>query len=158
MAKPPDKLTDEQVEQTLGNLLRAGVLLATAVVLLGASLYLAHNGLKPIDEFHYRIFHGQPADLRSPVEIVKDADTFHSPSLIQLGLLLLIATPVARVLCSVYAFLRQRDYTYVVLTVIVLAVLLYSLFFGYTNEKTEGAGDAAPSSRFASTAGWPRPR
>ena len=48
--------------------------------------------------------------------------------IIQLGLLLLIATPVARVVFSVIGFVRQRDFVYVVLTLIVLAVLLYSLF------------------------------
>ncbi len=49
--------------------------------------------------------------------------------MIQLGLLLLIATPVARVGCSVVGFLRERDPTYVVLTLIVLSVLLYTLIF-----------------------------
>jgi uncharacterized membrane protein len=49
---------------------------------------------------------------------------------IQLGLLLLVATPVARVACSVVGFLRERDYVYVALTLIVLVVLIYSLFFG----------------------------
>jgi uncharacterized membrane protein len=49
---------------------------------------------------------------------------------IMLGLLLLVATPVARVVFSVAGFLRERDFLYVVLTLIVLAVLLSSLFFG----------------------------
>ena len=44
-------------------------------------------------------------------------------ALIQLGLLLLIATPVARVAFSVFAFERQRDWTYVGITLFVLAVL-----------------------------------
>jgi uncharacterized membrane protein len=48
--------------------------------------------------------------------------------LIPLGLLLLIATPVARVAFSVVAFARQRDATYVAITFTVLALLLYSLF------------------------------
>jgi uncharacterized membrane protein len=49
---------------------------------------------------------------------------------VQLGVLLLIATPVARVAFSALAFARQRDYTYVALTLFVLAVLLCSLFVG----------------------------
>ena len=155
MLQPRETLTDVQVEKTVGNLLRAGVLVAAAVVVLGGILYLAKNGMKRTD---YRIFHGEPADLRSPAGIVKDAVDFRSRSLIQLGLLLLIATPVARVIFSVYAFLRQREYTYVVLTLIVLAVLLYSLFFGYPKEPDELAAPAASSSRFASTVPWPRPR
>lgn len=51
-------------------------------------------------------------------------------ALIQLGLLLLIATPVSRVAFSVFAFERQRDWTYVGITLAVLAVLVYSLAGG----------------------------
>jgi uncharacterized membrane protein len=43
----------------------------------------------------------------------------------QLGLLRLVATPIARV-----AFVQQRERTYVSVTLIVLAVLLYSLVAG----------------------------
>jgi uncharacterized membrane protein len=55
----------------------------------------------------------------------------NSRGLIMLGLLLLIATPVARVIFSAFAFARERDFTYVCITLIVLGVLLYSLFSGY---------------------------
>jgi uncharacterized membrane protein len=51
-------------------------------------------------------------------------------SVIQLGLLLLIATPVARVAMSLVAFILQRDRVYVVVTLIVLAVLIFSLTGG----------------------------
>jgi uncharacterized membrane protein len=116
---------DERVEQAMGNLLRAGVLLAAGVVLLGGALYLLRHGGERTD---YRVFHGEPADLRSPVGVILDALDGRARGLIQLGLLLLVATPVARVAFAAYAFARQRDHTYVVLTLIVLAVLLYSLF------------------------------
>jgi uncharacterized membrane protein len=53
-----------------------------------------------------------------------------SESIVQLGLLLLIATPVARVAFTLVAFVLQRDRTYVVVTSIVLALLLYGLVFG----------------------------
>ncbi len=49
-------------------------------------------------------------------------------AIMQLGLLLLIATPIARVVFSVLAFAREGDRMYVAFTLIVLAVLLYSLF------------------------------
>jgi uncharacterized membrane protein len=49
---------------------------------------------------------------------------------IQLGLILLIATPVARVALSLLAFAVQKDKMYVVVTAIVLGLLVYSLFFG----------------------------
>jgi uncharacterized membrane protein len=44
-----------------------------------------------------------------------------------LGILILIATPVARVAFSVFAFAEERDRMYVIVTLIVLALLLFSL-------------------------------
>jgi uncharacterized membrane protein len=125
MSAGPGGWTDERMDQVIGNLLRAGVLAAAVVTGVGGVVYLARHGGEPAD---HRVFHGEPADLRSPVGIVEDALALRGRGLIQLGLLVLIGTPVARVVFSVFAFLRQRDYTYVVVTLIVLAVLLYSLF------------------------------
>jgi uncharacterized membrane protein len=73
---------------------------------------------------------GEPVDLRSVSGIVRDALALRERGLIQLGLLLLIATPVARVAFSVAAFAMQRDRLYVVVALIVLAVLMYSLMGG----------------------------
>src|SRR5262245_59593554 len=117
--------TDERIEQLMGNLLRAGVIASALVVLAGGVFYLVRYGADPAD---HRSFHGEPADLRSPAGIVESALALHSRGLIQLGVLLLIATPVMRVVFSVFAFARQRDYTYVALTLFVLVVLLCSLF------------------------------
>src|SRR5947209_8620135 len=107
---------DVAVEQVMGTLLRAGVLTAAAVVLLGGVIYLYRRAGDPAD---HRVFRGEPHDLKSPVGIVKDAWALRGPAVIQLGVLLLIATPVARVVFSVFAFVRERDFTYVVLTLIV---------------------------------------
>lgn len=116
--------TDERVERVIGNLLRWGVILAAAVVLAGGVIYLARYGSTIPD---YRVFRGEPSDLRNVSGIVTGAVSWHSRGLILFGLLLLIATPVARVVFSVVAFALQRDRTYIVVTLIVLAVLLYSL-------------------------------
>lgn len=123
----PEQSDEQRFENFLGNLLRAGVLLAASVVLLGGILYLIrHGGEQPDD----KVFHGEPAELRSPTGTVLDAMHFNARGIIQLGLLLLVATPVARVGFSAIGFLRERDFTYVLLTLIVLTVLLYSLFSG----------------------------
>jgi uncharacterized membrane protein len=115
------------MEQLIGNLLRCGVLLAAAVVVLGGVVYLAqHGGGRPA----YHVFQGEPTALRNLHDIVVGAVNLESRSVIQLGLLLLIATPVARVAFSLVAFAVQGDRMYVVITAIVLAVLAYSLFFG----------------------------
>jgi uncharacterized membrane protein len=117
--------TDEQVEQVIGNLLRYGVLTAALVTLAGGVLFLIRHGGEPAD---HHLFKGEPADLRTVSGVVRDTLAGSSRGLIQLGLLLLIATPVGRVVFSVYAFLRERDWLYVVVTLFVLAVLLFSLF------------------------------
>lgn len=118
---------EERFEQVLGNLLRAGVLLAASVVLFGGVLYLAGHGGEEPDR---KVFHGEPADLRNPSGVVRNAMDLSGRSLIMVGLLLLVGTPVARVFLSVVGFVRERDFLYVALTLIVLTVLLYSFFFG----------------------------
>jgi uncharacterized membrane protein len=115
---------DRRIEIMLGNLLRFGVLLAAMVVLLGAAIYLAGYAGQPAN---FSIFRGEAAALRSLPAIFVGAIQMHGQSIIQLGLLLLIATPVARVVFSAIGFAIERDYLYVGLTLFVLAVLLYSL-------------------------------
>jgi uncharacterized membrane protein len=115
---------EHDMERIVGNLLRIGVMVATAVVLLGVAIYLARHGREPAA---YHLFVGEPAALRGVAGILAEARSFHGRGLIQLGLLLLMATPVARVAFSVYAFARQRDGLYTVVTLVVLAVMLYSL-------------------------------
>jgi len=116
---------DLEIELIIGVLLRTGVMLAASVVLLGAVVYLAHYGLHAAD---YRTFHGDPEFLRSLTGIVRGALHLDGRAIIQLGLLILIATPVARVAFSAVAFAIERDYLYVWVTLFVLALLLYSLF------------------------------
>jgi uncharacterized membrane protein len=116
--------TDRRIENTVGNLLRAGVSISAAVVLCGGIIYLVRHGLAPAD---YRIFHGEPSDLRSIRGIVWGAVHRRGRALIQLGLLLLIATPVARVAFSIVGFAEERDRMYVAFTVFVLAILVFSL-------------------------------
>lgn len=116
--------TDEQIETWVGSVLRWGVVVAAAFALVGTVLYIHRYGARMED---YRVFHGVPSGLDSVPGVVKGALTGHSRWIIQLGLLLLIATPVARVALSLIAFLLQRDHMYVVITAIVLGVLIYSL-------------------------------
>jgi uncharacterized membrane protein len=119
--------TDERLEKIVGSILQIGVITAASTVLLGGILYLGRYGT---GSPHYDVFHGEPADLRSVYGIMKSALSFHTRGLIQLGVLLLIATPIARVAFSIIAFVLQRDRTYIFVTLIVLGVLFYSLFGG----------------------------
>lgn len=119
--------SDYQVEQIIGRLLQAGVLIAAAVVIVGGVMLLARYGHAPAD---FREFRGEPSALRSVGGIVRAAFAFDSRAIVQLGLVLLIATPVARVALTLVAFLVQRDRVYVAISTIVLALLVYGLGWG----------------------------
>jgi uncharacterized membrane protein len=116
--------SDEKLEILVGKLLQVGVLCSAAVVLLGAIIYLFRHGSSPMS---LGAFHGEPADLRTIRGILRGVRTGRSRAIIQLGLLLLIATPIARVALSIFGFARERDHLYVALTSIVFVILLYSL-------------------------------
>jgi uncharacterized membrane protein len=119
------KPTDQQFEIFLGKLLRTGVLIAALIVLAGGMWFLseAHGARR-----EYKTFRGVPAELSSLPAIVRGAIGGQALALIQLGILVLIATPVARVLFSMLGFGLERDWMYVGVTAIVLALLLYTLF------------------------------
>jgi uncharacterized membrane protein len=119
--------TDERLEQVMGRLLRVGVLLSAAVVTVGAVIFLVRHGTELP---HYRVFHGEPSDLRSVGGIVADTLAGSARGLIQLGLLLLVATPVARVVLAVVGFALGQDRAYVLVSLLVLAVLLFSITGG----------------------------
>ena len=112
------------MEVILGNLLRAGVLFSAAVVLCGAGIYLSRHAHEPAN---YRVFRGEPSDFRTIPGVLRSVMDGRGRGLIQLGLLLLIATPIARVAFSIAGFAIERDHLYVSFTVVVLIILLYSL-------------------------------
>ncbi len=124
---PWPSISDKQLDDVIGIILRAGVLLAALVVAAGGIFYLWHYGFS---EPGYRLFHGEPTYLSTVAGIIRDASAFRARGIIQLGLLLLIATPVVRVAFSIIGFTLQRDWVYVMVTMIVLALLLYSLISG----------------------------
>jgi uncharacterized membrane protein len=116
--------SDKTFEMLLGRLLRSGVILAAAVVFVGGVWYLAQS---KSEVENYKIFRGEPAELTHAAQIFRQSVSLNPLGLIQLGLLLLIATPVARVVFSVAGFAIERDWMYVVITLLVLLTLLYSL-------------------------------
>ncbi|ARV57347.1 hypothetical protein BZZ01_00735 [Nostocales cyanobacterium HT-58-2] len=127
MSQPRRRWSEHQIEQFVGNLLRLGVVFATSVVLIGGVLYLIRYGCSSTN---YQFFRGEPADFRSPEGVATAVLLGRRRGVIQLGLLLLIATPIARVVFSLFAFVRQRDLTYTIITLIVLTGLVYSLLSG----------------------------
>ena len=118
---------DEQVELVIGRLLQWGVLAAAIVVVTGGLLLLAQYGHLPAN---FQQFKGEDSALRSVGGIIRAALSGDSRAIVQLGLVLLIVTPAARVALTLGAFLVQRDRLYILTTSIVLALLLYGLIWG----------------------------
>jgi uncharacterized membrane protein len=116
---------DRRMEMIIGILLRLGVMVAGAVVFFGAIIYLIRNGAAPLPD--YKSFHGESAQLSTIEGILTGVGQFRGRAIIQLGVLLLIATPVARVVFSAVAFALEKDKLYVCITLFVLAILLFSL-------------------------------
>jgi uncharacterized membrane protein len=117
-------MNDRRLETIIGRLLQIGVLASAATVLAGGILYLVQSHSGHVD---YRSFEPGSPYLLSLSGIVLSAAHFESLGLIQLGLLLLIATPVARVALAVVGFALERDRLYTVVSLIVLSILAFSL-------------------------------
>jgi uncharacterized membrane protein len=124
---PESRWSDEHVEQFIGRLLQLGVVVAALVTIAGAIILLASSG-GSVADFH--VFRGASSGLRSVGAIVRGVAALDGRAITQLGLVLLILTPVARVALTLWAFLRQHDRLYVLVTTIVLALLLYGLIWG----------------------------
>jgi uncharacterized membrane protein len=118
---------DERIERVIGRLLQLGVFLAAMVVAIGGVLLLAQYGHLPAG---FRDFTGEDPTLKSITGILAAVARGDSRAIVQLGLVLLIATPVARVALTLGAFIAQRDRLYIFTTTIVLALLLYGLIWG----------------------------
>jgi uncharacterized membrane protein len=127
-SEPPARpgWSDERVDAVISTLLRAGLVASAALVLAGAVLYLTRHGGEGAA---YHVFRGEPPGFREIKGIVEATSRFRGRGFIMAGLILLIATPIARVAFSVVAFLRQRDHVYMIVTLIVLVVLLFSVFW-----------------------------
>jgi len=115
---------DARLEKVVSVLLIAGVSLAALVVLLGGACFLWRHGHDIAD---YRAFHGVEQQYRSIAGVVGAAQPSDCRGIIQLGLLLLVCTPIARVAFSMAGFALEHDRTYVALTAVVLAILVYGL-------------------------------
>ena len=123
----PPILTGRAMSLLVAMVLRGGVLLAAGVTLAGGIPYLVRHG-KEIPNYH--TFHGANAPYRSTSAIVHGVGALDLQAIVALGALLLIATPIARVMITFIGFAMRRDWTYLVITSIVLGILFYSLLAG----------------------------
>jgi uncharacterized membrane protein len=119
------------VDNAISNLLRGGVLVSVAIVLAGIFVTFAH---------HHDYFSSRPAlgELTRVGEhfpntitgVARGVRQMHGQAIVMAGLLLLIATPVARVAFSIAVFAVEHDRLYMLITTVVLLLLLLSFALG----------------------------
>jgi uncharacterized membrane protein len=117
-------ITEERLESAIANLLRVGVLASAALVGVAGLFYLLQHRT---DTVNYARFQMEQNNLRALSGIFASALRLQTDAIIQLGLCLLIATPIARVVLAALGFYLQRDRLYVGVSLIVLAILIFSV-------------------------------
>lgn len=125
--RPANAPSDHEIELSVAGMLRFGVTLAAVLVAIGGVLLLRHP-YSPVQDLHH--FDATGVTYESLRAVLQGVLQLRATAIIQLGLIVLIATPVARVVFCVIGFARQRDRLYVVISLIVLLVLLYSFLKG----------------------------
>jgi uncharacterized membrane protein len=118
---------DRKMEVLMGRLLQFGVLLASTIVAIGGAAYVRDFSHSSVN---YRTFVAHPIDILHPVAFLHRVEERDAAALILLGILILIGTPIARVVFAVIAFAMERDRLYILVSLLVLAVLLFGLLHG----------------------------
>jgi uncharacterized membrane protein len=114
------------MERVIGRLLRFGVIFSSAIVLLGAVCLLYQHGR---ERAAFGDFRAAATEYRSVPGTIHAAASLDCRGVIQLGLLFLVATPIARVAFSLVAFALERDWIYVCVTFVVFAILIASFLY-----------------------------
>jgi len=119
-----ENLNDKDIQVILGTLLRAGVIISMSIVLIGGAIFLIHNKGAITD---YKVFKPELNKFSSIVAIFRGVLSFQGDAIVQFGILMLIFTPIARIVFAIFSFLIERDYLYVFIGMIILAIITISL-------------------------------
>jgi uncharacterized membrane protein len=126
--KAMKKFKDTDMRLLLGQVLRAGTVISISIVFLGGIIYLHRHGNSIAD---YREFKGIPDFVQHAGTLVKAALNFRGQAIIQLGIILLIGTPILRVIFSAIGFVLEKDYMYVGISLLVLLIIFASMMSGH---------------------------
>ena len=112
----------------IGWVLRIGVIVSISVVFVGGAIYIyRHGGTMP----NYSKFNGVP-DFVQLHGIINGIMNLRGRSIIQAGIILLIATPILRIVFSTISFALEKDYLYVGISFLVLVIIVISSISGHT--------------------------
>lgn len=113
----------QKLQTAIGTCLLIGVLVSSVVVIIGGMIYLSFHGH---DITNYRVYASEPIAYKSVLAIWRDAFSFSGRSIIQFGILLLVLVQFLRVLLTIGVFARLRDTRFVLISLFIFAVLMFS--------------------------------
>ncbi|QPH41829.1 DUF1634 domain-containing protein [Pedobacter endophyticus] len=126
-AEHKQNINDKDIQAILGTLLRAGVIISMTIVLIGGIIFLTHHKGVIAD---YKVFKPEISEFSSIAAIFNGLATFRGDAIVQFGILMLIFTPIARIIFAIFSFFLERDYLYVIIGFIILAIITISLSGG----------------------------
>ncbi len=118
----PDRAQAARLSTVIGVVLRTGTVLAAMIILLGLALLWAGGSPAPLALHHF-----DPSAAQSGTHVLTGLSTFEPRAVILLGVVVLVLTPLLRVLSCTVVFLMERDRLYVVISLIVAATLLLGM-------------------------------
>ena len=122
--------TDIDLNRSVGNLLRLGVLLSVITSLIGfIKLFL--EGFEMPKK--YKLLEMGSSSEKVWGQFWNSLMKGEGLAIIQLGILFLIFTPLVRIIFALIGYLKEKDYVYVVISLIVLAIMTVSFFTGYAH-------------------------
>jgi uncharacterized membrane protein len=127
---PPSRrnFKDKDMQAIIGWILRIGVSASMIIVFIGGVFFVYRHGHSIPD---YRDFKGVPYFIHNTGGILEGVRNLKGQAIIQLGIILLIATPVIRVAFSAVGFIIEKDYLYMAISIIVLLIIFASMLSGY---------------------------
>jgi len=119
---------DTDMQLLLGRVLRAGTIISVSIVFIGGIIYLYRHGQSVAD---YSVWNGVPVFIQHAGSLVNGAFDFRGQAIIQIGIILLVATPIMRVIFSTIGFVLEKDYIYTGISILVLLIILASMISGH---------------------------
>lgn len=126
-----EKFGERDFQQLIGNLLRYGVWISLSIAFLGGIVYLSNHGTETVN--YAQFLENDRSIFQVVASVLEGVKIGQGESLIFLGIVMLFLTPVLRVVLSLFSFLLEKDYLYVVITLIVVAIIGMSIFLGFSH-------------------------
>jgi uncharacterized membrane protein len=121
------RFKDTDMQAVIGWVLRIGVIVSISIVFYGGVLYIYRHGNEVAS-------HTKFVALPTFVQlggIFKGIMDYHGRSIIQFGIILLIATPILRIIFSAIGFALEKDRLYVCISLLVLLIIFISMLNGH---------------------------